>query len=274
MTKAKSGAAIAPLVIESTNLSDAWAQIFVHILDHPGTEIAPLILSLSGFDEDGNVHENSELRASLDELLERKKKISVENVAFTIFPQRYWQIAAGSRERLFELYGKTFGRIEARDRTHNGRGLYFQRMMDYGRGPCDGNQLEWIISQYKSREGVRRSMLQATVFDADKDHTATALLGFPCLQHVSFEPTSAGLVVNAFYATQQIFDKAYGNYLGLVHLGAFMAEELGTSLARLNVMVGVAKLERVTKSDPDLNSVIENSRSLIGQHKSIQTEAA
>ena len=97
----------------------------------------------------------------------------------------------------------------------------------YGGWPLmAGNQLEWILSQYARRKGVRRSLLQATTFDPQRDHTASARLGFPCLQHVSFEPTKVGLVVNAFYATQQIFDKAYGNYLGLAQLGGFMAHEM------------------------------------------------
>jgi hypothetical protein len=274
MTKGKSSVASAPIIIKSNNLSDAWAQIFVQILDNPGTEIAPLVLSINGFDEQNNLAEDLALRADLDKLLERKNKTSVENVAFTIFPQRYWQIAAGNRKRLFELYRKTFGRMQSRNRPLNGRGLYFERMMMYGRGPCDGNQLEWIISQYNSKTGCRRSMFQATVFDAERDHSNAKFLGFPCLQHVSFEPTVAGLVVNAFYATQQIFDKAYGNYLGLCQLGSFMANELGMPLARVNVMVGVAKLERITKSDVDLEAVIERSRSVIASNDVIEIEAA
>ena len=102
----------------------------------------------------------------------------------------------------------------------HGRGPYFERMVKYGRGPRNGNQLEWILSQYGSRSGVRRSLLQAATFDPGRDHVACAQLGFPCLQQVSFEPTEVGLVVNAFYATQQIIDKAYGNYLGLAPLVA------------------------------------------------------
>ena len=88
-------------------------------------------------------------------------------------------------------------------------------------------------------DGRAPLVLQAATFDPGRDHVASAQLGFPCLQQVSFEPTAAGLVVNAFYATQQIFDKAYGNYLGLAQLGAFMAHEMGMP-SRLNVMVGVA----------------------------------
>ena len=141
--------------------------------------------------------------------------------------------------------------------------MYFERMVMYGRGPCGGNQLEWILSQFNSRKSVRRSMLQATTFDPGRDHVTSAQLGFPCLQQVSFEPTTAGLVTNAFYATQQIFDKAYGNYLGLAQLGAFMAREMGMPLARLNVMVGVAKLERINKSDADLAPLVTAARALV-----------
>ena len=106
-------------------------------------------------------------------------------------------------------------------------------------------------------------MLQASTFDPGRDHVASAQLGFPCLQQVSFEPTPAGLVTNAFYATQQIFDKAYGNYLGLAQLGAFIAHEMGISLARLNVMVGVAKLDRINKSDADLVPLVAAARVLV-----------
>lgn len=95
-------------------------------------------------------------------------------------------------------------------------------------------------------------MFQASVFDPDRDHVPTAQLQFPCLQHVSFEPTREGLVVNAFYATQQLFVKAYGNYLGIAQLGAFMAHEMEMKLTRMNVIVGVAKFERISKTDTQL----------------------
>ncbi len=255
MSKGKSVAAPPPVVIDDTNLSRAWGRLLLQVLDGAGTEVAPLILSVSGFAEDGASTEDPAVRQSLDRLLKRKGRLVVEDVAFTIFPQRLWQMSRGDRARLFALYRATFPRWQAMNRKANGRGLYFERMVSFGRGPCDGNQLEWILSQ-SSRKGVRRSMLQATTFDPGRDHVASAQLGFPCLQQVSFEPTAAGLVVNAFYATQQIFDKAYGNYLGLAQLGAFMANEMDMPLARLNVMVGIAKLERITKSDPDFAPLV------------------
>jgi hypothetical protein len=252
-----------PLLIEDTNLSRAWARLLLQVLGAPGTEVAPLVLSLSGFAPNGVPAEDPALRQALDRLLKRKGRLVIDDVAFTIFPQRLWQMSRGKRARLFDLYRATFPRWQAMNRQANGRGLYFERMVMYGRGPCDGNQLEWILSQFNSRAGVRRSMLQATTFDPGRDHVASAQLGFPCLQQVSFEPTAAGLVINAFYATQQIFDKAYGNYLGLAQLGAFMAHEMGMQLARLNVMVGIAKLERITKSDAAFAPLIGAAQALV-----------
>jgi len=262
MSKSKTSAATAPVVIEDADLSRAWSRLLLQVLGCAGTEIAPLVLSLTGFDENGAIAEDPAVRHALDRLLLRKGRLSVEDVAFTIFPQRLWDMTRGDRARLFALYRATFPRWQAMNKRANGRGLYFERMVMYGRGPCDGNQLEWILSQHSSRPGVRRSMLQATTFDPGRDHTASAQLGFPCLQQISFEPTVAGLVINAFYATQQIFDKGYGNYLGLVQLGAFMGHEMGMPLARLNVMVGVAKLERITKSDRDFAPLIAATEAL------------
>ena len=263
MSKARTPMAPPPLVIDDTNLSRAWARLLLQVHDGAGTEVAPLILSVSGFAETGAAVEDSAIRQALDRLLERKDRIIVENVAFTIFPQRLWEMSRGDRSRLFARYRETFPRWQTMNRRANGRGMYFERMIMYGRGPCDGNQLEWILSQFNSRTGVRRSMLQATIFDPGRDHVTSAQLGFPCLQQVSFEPTPAGLVTNAFYATQQIFDKAYGNYLGLAQLGAFMAHEMSMPLARLNIMVGVAKLDRINKSDPDLVPLIAAARTLV-----------
>jgi len=262
MSKAKMLAAPPPMVIDDTNLSRAWARLLLQVLNGAGTEVAPLILSLSGFTENGAAIEDPAVRQALDRLLKRKGRLVVDDVAFTIFPQRLWEMSRGDRSRLFTLYRATFPRWQAMNRKANGRGLYFERMVMYGRGPQDGNQLEWILSQFNSRTGVRRSMLQATTFDPARDHVASAQLGFPCLQQVSFEPTAAGLVTNAFYATQQIFDKAYGNYLGLAQLGAFMAREMGMPLARLNVMVGIAKLERITKSDADFAPLVAAAQAL------------
>lgn len=251
---------IGPLLVDETDVSRAWAKAVLHVIDHSGLEVSPLILSVTGFSDQSAIPETPSIRFALDKLLSAKKMRSVEDVAFTIFPQRLWKIAQGDRSLLFRYYKDTFPRYQAMNPRGNRRGLYFERMTGYGRGPCDGNQLEWILSQFEGREGVRRSMFQASIFDPERDHIADAQLQFPCLQHVSFEPTAQGLVINAFYATQQLFVKAYGNYLGIAQLGAFIAHEMKTKLLRMNVVIGVAKFERISKSDQDLQPLIKLCR--------------
>ena len=251
-----------PMLVDESNLSRAWAKAVLHVIDNAGKEVSPLVLSVTGFDDNGTPAEDSGVRLALDELLNAKGLQDIETVAYTIFPQRLWKIAQGNRARLFELYIDVFPRYQAMKRN-NRRGLYFERLISYGRGPCKGNQLEWILSQFNSREGVRRSMFQASVFDPERDHIAVAQLEFPCLQQVSFEPTNEGLVVNAFYATQQLFVKAYGNYLGIAQLGAFMAHEMGIKLHRMNVVVGVAKFERIGKTDHAIRPLIDVARGCI-----------
>jgi hypothetical protein len=253
-----------PTIIGDTNLSRAWARLFLQIFDSRRTELSPLTLSLTGFDTDGGIAEIPGVRESLDRTLKLKHKISVDTVAFTIFPERLWKIARGDRKRLFSLYAGAFPRYVAMNRAANGRGLYFERMTNFSKEvPCDGNQLEFILSSYNERPGVRDTMLQVSIFDPARDHIRMARVGFPCLQHVSFVPTKEGLAVNAFYATQYVFDKAYGNYLGLAQLGAFMAHELNPPLARLNVTVGVANLDGVKKSDASLAPLIAAARAAV-----------
>jgi hypothetical protein len=85
------------MVINDIDLSRAWATIFLHIIDRPGSEISPLVLSLSGFDLEGRLSTTTSVRDALDHVLTQKRKISVENVAYTIFPERLWQIAGRDR---------------------------------------------------------------------------------------------------------------------------------------------------------------------------------
>ncbi|MGA8708782.1 MAG: hypothetical protein WB646_17565, partial [Steroidobacteraceae bacterium] len=147
-----------PTVVSDTDLSRAWAKIFLRILDGRGSEVSPLVLSLTGFDDHGELSEVGPVRHALDQALTQQRKISVEDVAYTIFPERLWRIAGRDRTRLFELYKGVFPRYVAMNRRTNGRGLYFERLTMFGgHAPCNGNQLEWILSQYNSRSGIRDS---------------------------------------------------------------------------------------------------------------------
>lgn len=250
-----------PLLIEKENLSYAWASAFLHIIDNPGKEISPLVVSITGF-TDGIPHEDMDIRQSLDNCLAAEGDQEVHTVANTIFPHSLWRRSKYERNEFFERYLKFLPRAKAikHCKPKNKRGLYFERLIAFGSGPHNGNQLEYIISEYQARPGVRRTMFQASIFDPGRDHVRSAQLPFPCLQHVSFIPQEEMLTLNAFYATQQIFNKAYGNYLGLCRLGNFMAHEMGLTFIRMNCFIGVAKLDNITKTSATLAPVIEVSR--------------
>ena len=82
--------------------------------------------------------------------------------------------------------------------------------------------------------------MQAAIVHPESDLTRAALSGFPCLQQVGFAwDGDGGLVLNAFYPTEYIFDRGYGNYLGLCWLGAYMAENLGIRFSALTCFIGV-----------------------------------
>jgi hypothetical protein len=79
------------------------------------------------------------------------------------------------------------------------------------------------------------------IFDPAQDHTRQTRRGFPCLQHVSFTPLGSGkLAVLANYPAQYMFEKAYGNYLGLYRLGRFFADQIKLDLTQFTCVVGKA----------------------------------
>lgn len=252
-----------PLTISSDNLSLAWGQAFLHIVKHAGKPLAPLLISI-GCADNSDCREDAVIRQTLDACLENSGEQNVQSVANTIFPMAYWKLAKGDRQRLYKMYKDNFPRIKALAKAKNHRGLYFERLITFGPSAYDGNQLEYIIQEFNARNGVRTSMFQAAIFDAKRDHIRTAQLGFPCLQHISLVPDrkKRQLALNAFYATQQIFQKAYGNYLGLCRLGSFMAGEMGLTFARLNCFVGVEKFDERSKYKSvigSLTNVVEES---------------
>jgi len=250
--------------IEEASLSVAWAKA-LQLASRPGkTEIAPLTVAVTGFDNAGEVLETPSIRVALDGMLAAGKKQSVETVANTIFPVSLWNPLA-SRTQLFERYARLVPKL--RQHSKNNRGLYFERMITGG--PADAeNQLEHAISMFLARNSVRRSALQVATFDPSKDHSTSAQLGFPCLQHVTFAPCDGLLNVNAFYATQYLVERGYGNYLGLCRLGRFMAHELGVPLGRMTCLVGIAKCDTAkSKLAPVLAALSQVSSAPTQLHK-------
>lgn len=230
-----------PVLIEDNNLSSAWCKVLQHILDNSGNEIVPLILTLTGFQED------KVAREQLNANLAKNDLDSIEIVSETIFPQSLYQFQETDSAKLFDIYLKNvLPRLKKIDKR-NSSGTYFERLIAFGE--AKKNQLSIIIESLKEDSKVkRRSKSQAAIFDPSKDHKNGVFQSFPCLQHVTFyKSETGGLVINSFYAMQYLYQRAYGNWLGLINLGKFVANETGLELERFNCFIGVEKLDKLTK---------------------------
>lgn len=249
-----------PEVICEDNLSYAWGRAFLTAMKGSKDDLMPLTISIGEL-TNGLPKEDNQIREALDVALAQNGKYSCAISGLTIFPFKYWNLMGRPHIKQFtDLYlNKYLPRLRARD-SRNKKGTYFERMVAFegvrGKGGKllneTKNQLEHIISLWpknSEHSRPRQSALQAACFDPVKDHNGAPRSGFPCLQQVSFTyDDNGGLAINAYYPTQYIFDRAYGNYLGLCHLGYFMADELGLKLVRLNCFVGRPELGNVNKS--------------------------
>jgi hypothetical protein len=231
--------------VEQEYLSDAWTDALASLLDAGTDRLTPLVVSVTGFADDGTPKEDPSTRGLLDEALAARDLSVVHTVSNTVFPVRLW-----NRDRpRDELYSRYLGILpRVKRRPQNRYGLYFERLIEYDPGDPHSNQLEHIITTFES--GVHRtSALQATIFDPHRDHTKARRRGFPCLQQVVFDSDreTESMSITAFYASQDIFAKAYGNYRGLCLLGAFVAHELRLRLNRMTCVSASAHLGEASK---------------------------
>ena len=263
---------------EETNLSVAWARAFSVVSAKYGRELSPFMVSITGF-HSGIVFEEKDLRHALDTSLDESGHQSIETVANTIFPESLWRRSGCDRTTLFEQYIENLPDYVAMAPEKNRCGLYFARLiafdidqvtgnrlphMPVDLAPHKGNQLEFIITKWQ--DGLRRrGMFQACVFDPVRDHTGGAQQPFPCLQHISLVPDehSGTLGLNAFYATQQLFVKTYGNWLGLARLGVFLAHEMGLRFDRLTCFAGIEKMDQRPRSGDLLDQLKDLACSMV-----------
>jgi thymidylate synthase len=245
-----------PLLIEDNNLSSIWCSVLDHIVKNSGYEITPLVVTLSSFNE------SEVIKRKLNANLANGKFDSIDTVSETIFPNSLYQLVNQNREELYKVYlNNVLPRIKKIDKA-NGRGTYFERLIAYDDSTDNKkiNQLEIIISSLLDKTNNRRSKLQASVFDPTKDHLNGPYQKFPCLQHVTFyKSETGGLVLNSFYAIQYLYQRAYGNWLGLINLGKFIANEADLEFERFNCFIGVEKLDHLKKEQAEKLLIALNS---------------
>jgi hypothetical protein len=230
--------------IFSRTVDHAWMQAVEMALSAPGHELSPLTVTIERQSENDD-WDHAEGRRSVNLLLDRAGRQPVEHVASTIFVNSWWN-KSRPRSEYYNRYKKNLPKL--RSFRQNANGIYLERLINYpGELGKEGlNQLERIIEMFNAGTR-RRSAFQATPYFPFTDLKATPYLHFPCLQQVAFIPTPARqLTVMGFYPVHYLFQRAYGNYLGLAHLGEFMAHGMSLRLVRVICIAGVATLEDQT----------------------------
>lgn len=213
--------------------------------------------------------ENRAIRSAVDKLLAAEDLQPAETVANTIFPAA---IAATSPDHL-ELTRRYLAMLPTLRRLSpgNARGTYFGRLVAFP-GP-DGpvNQLDAVITRLRRETAKKGSGTGPLTACYEAGFTApgpdipiavqgdgvaavampvrapgrdNGLLGFPCLSHCSFQLDRSGtLHAMAHYRSHLMVERAYGNYLGLGRLMAYIASQAGLETGELTVTAGYARLD-------------------------------
>ena len=230
-------------LIKEKNLSHAWAKALLKLMNPGVSEIQPLLVIIDGFEQSIPV-EDSVIREAVDDSLKRNGMASCHTVANTIFPKCLWNPKI-ERDFLYKRYLNILKRL--RKCPKNKYGLYFERLINFGPENSKVNQIEHIINTYLGGNH-RRSALLVSVINPHEDHTNQRRRGFPCLQQVNLLPLgNDGLSITGIYTTQHIYDRAYGNYLGLCRLGHFIAHEIGLELKQMKCFTSIAQLGDIKK---------------------------
>ena len=252
--------------VHAEDVSSAWVQALSAL-----NALAPRRSSLhTVVTIDNPTAEDPVIRKDVDQLLDNLAMQPIETVANTIFPV---QMAATSHDHaeLVRRYRTLYPLL--RTRWHlNSHGTYFGRLVAYPTSSQqDGyDQLGEVIRKIElehTRGNAKTALYEAVVAhaddrtesDADEGESGTlsrALMvysptkdklpvgGFPCLSHCSFQLDRDGRVhALAQYRSQYLVQRAYGNYLGLGRLLAYVCERTGRELGQLTVTAGYAQIE-------------------------------
>ena len=137
-------------IVAANNVSNGWAALLDRVVAAPGQTLGPVVLEIDC--ADGVVAEDRFIRRIVEEELQRLGKFSVDTTSFLIFPWKLWlKLGRPDLGKFSEFYrSQVYPRLLSRDRNRNGRGTYFQRMIQFsgivgksdGREEKDVNQLE------------------------------------------------------------------------------------------------------------------------------------
>lgn len=242
----------------SDTLSAGWARTVRALLDCPGRRAFHTVTVI-----EDPMSQDPTLRTGLDELLRKRAKAPVVEVANTVFPKALAD-ASLDAHHLGARYRAIYPRLKTLH-PHNAAGTYFGRLVQYPSATGDVDQLATVVERMKAQlalvaEGRTRGAMSAA-YEATVHEPADAAAylatqvpgkdnqyrGFPCLTGLSFQLVNQRVHLLAQYRYEYLFSKGYGNYLGLAQMMAFVADQVQAQPGRLTVVAGRAHLDLADK---------------------------
>lgn len=250
-------------IIHGSDVAQVWTKLFARAMEPGCDHLGPTMVQIRTDDARQMVEFDSPVRSAIDAVLRVAGSPRVRETASLIFPYSPWRAKLLDINALTTWYvGEFMPRLKVIAPSQF-RHTYFERMVDFnGTGTSESsgnNQLKFILDRCaetgERQTHFRQSGLQVSIFDPRRDHTRSAQKNFPCLQQLGFyflEDGSLGL--SAYYPTQVIVERAYGNYLGLCQLGVFMAHQLDIPFREFVCFVGSPRLNFKKKDLRELES--------------------
>ncbi|WLQ45602.1 hypothetical protein P8A22_37890 (plasmid) [Streptomyces laculatispora] len=259
------------ITVDAPDISRAWLDACTKLSEIPGKKAFHTVVRIAR-----PLQEDPHLRAELDRLRGARTKpplYPIDTVVNTLFPTKL-AATCSTHEELAHRYQSLYPRL--REVRRNAHGTYFGRLVAYPGTPDKPEPVDQLARVIRRLDKLRSSAKWSAVYEAGTAHVTdddetweepqaaaqgieagiraaaldTQTLDFPCLSHCSFQLDGATNTVHlaAYYRSHYMFDRAYGNYLALGHLCAWVARHAGLTPGTLTVMSGCARLD-CTKSE-------------------------
>jgi thymidylate synthase len=233
--------------IATNTISSAWLHAVKQLYGTPGEKAVHLMLRIADPTQD-DLAVQSAAQGLIDDWNDRHKpkdhKYDVLSTRNTMFPAS-WAARCTEPEDLAKYYRARYWRLRKHD-SNNKYGTYFGRLVAYPRDTKHGggaDQLTTLVAKLRQElkiRGPKSSRYEVNIFSERYDTNA---MSFPCLAHLSFHLHERRLHQQAVYRNEYLVGRAYGNYLGLAQLQAYIAKACGVEVGEFLVTIGHVELD-------------------------------
>lgn len=277
-----------PVFVQAVDIGSAWLSAYQE-LEATGDAVNLAVSIAEPLREDLGVR-----RAIENQLVKERhgrsnlfsRPQSMHTVANTIFPIGLYRPGPQGAQRF--MANVRIGEKQRSSDRNRDWGTYIGRLTAYP-APAGGttNQLQSILDnlnrgvEYKDRyeipvlvpdqdAGAGPDCATAAVLHGDTSVDRFRPVGGPCLAHVSLTSFQRRLSMVALYRSHLYEVRAYGNFLGLARLLAFLARESNRQVGELLVVTGHAWAGLGSSARSEL---IAQARAHAGQVVDIETHA-